>query len=67
MFQTYSGEVKNGHIMLQDGAMMAEGTHVLVTILQPDDMRYWQSASESSLDKIWLNEDDEIYEKIIST
>ena len=65
MYQTLSGEMRNGRIKLLDKAKIPEGARVLVTVMQEDDGQFWQNASQKSFDKIWVNTEDDIYEELI--
>lgn len=65
MYQTLSAEMKNGRIRLLDKAKIPEGTRVLVTVMQEDDGTFWKYASQASLEKIWVNEEDDVYEKLL--
>ena len=64
MYQTLSAEIKNGRIHLLDKVKIPEGAHVLVTVMQDDDSKFWQNASQNSLKKIWDNKADDVYEKL---
>ena len=66
MYQTLSAEVKNGRIKLLDKAKIPEGTRVLVTIMQEDETLFWRNASQTSLENIWANEDDDVYKKLVT-
>jgi hypothetical protein len=57
--------MKNGRIRLLDKAKIPEGTRVLVTVMQEDDKTFWKYASQPSLEKIWVNEDDDVYENLL--
>ena len=41
MYQTLSAEIKNGRIHLLDKVKIPEGAHVLVTVMQDDDSKFW--------------------------
>lgn len=66
MYQTLSAEIKNGRISLLEKTEIPEGSHVLVTILHEDEGQFWRQASQTTLDKTWSNEDDDVYEKLLS-
>jgi predicted DNA-binding antitoxin AbrB/MazE fold protein len=65
MYQTLSAEMRNGRIKLLDKAKIPEGARMLVTVIQEDDGQFWQNVSQTSLENIWANTDDDIYEKLI--
>jgi len=62
MFPTLWGVVRGGRIELEEQFPLAEGSRVLVTaVLGEDDGAFWQMASQSALDAIWDNPQDEVY------
>ncbi len=53
-------------IELLEKVEIPEGTRVLVTLLiDEDEPKFWQSASQLSLDKVWNNSEDDIYEQLL--
>lgn len=44
---------------------LPEGAEVLITILTESENLFWQSASSSTLEKIWSNTEDDVYEKLL--
>jgi len=65
IYQTLSAEMRNSRIKLLDKAKIPEGARLLVTVMQEDDRLFWQNASQESLDKIWANTEDDVYEELI--
>jgi hypothetical protein len=65
MYQTLSAEMRNGRIKLLDNAEIPDGARVLVTVIIDNDDHFWQHVSEPTLDNIWDNKDDDIYEKLL--
>lgn len=62
MLQTVWAVIHDGKIEPLEGIAFPEGAKVLVTLLpEEDDMRFWLSASETSLAEIWGNTEDDIY------
>jgi hypothetical protein len=58
--------VRNGKIELPPEAPLVEGTRVLVTFLPADDEKqFWMAASQSSLDPIWDNPQDDAYAELL--
>lgn len=55
--------VHEGRIVLLEKVEIPEGTELLVTPL-PDES-FWLSASESSLDSIWGNAEDDVYAELL--
>ena len=39
---------------------------VLVTLLPDDETEFWLQASQTSLDKVWHNTEDDIYADLLS-
>ena len=60
MRNTALGIVKDGKIETLERIALPEGKRVLVTILPDDDM-FWQEASVESLERIWNNDEDDVY------
>ena len=56
----------NKRIELLERCDVPEGTEVLVTILPGSDETFWLKSSESSLQKIWDNQEDDVYEQLLS-
>ena len=56
--------VREGRIELLENVEIPEGTQVLVTpLIEEED--FWLKASESSLDTIWDNAEDDVYAKLL--
>ena len=56
--------VREGRIELLEEVKIPEGTEVLVTPL-PDESKFWLNASESSLDSVWDNAEDDVYAELL--
>ena len=56
--------VREGKIELLEKVEIPEGTEVLVTPLH-DDSNFWRNASESSLDSVWDNIEDDVYAELL--
>lgn len=56
----------NKRIELLETCDVPEGTEVLVTILPGNDETFWLKSSESSLKQIWDNQEDDVYEQLLS-
>jgi hypothetical protein len=56
--------VREGRIELLEEVEIPEGTEVLVTPLT-EDSNFWLSASESSLDSVWDNAEDDVYAELL--
>jgi len=56
--------VREGRIELLEEVEIPEGTEVLVTPLT-GDLNFWLGASESSLDSVWDNAEDDVYAELL--
>ena len=56
--------VREGRIELLEKVEIPDGTEVLVTPL-PDEQNFWLNASESSLDSVWDNAEDDVYAELL--
>jgi len=64
MLNTIRAVVREGKIELLEKVDIPEGTEVLVTPLI-DEPVFWLNASESSLDSIWDNSEDDVYAELL--
>lgn len=63
---TVWGVIREGKVELPSELSLADGDRVLVTALSTDDdAAFWMRASESSLDAIWNNSQDDIYAQLL--
>ncbi len=65
MLNTIEAIVQNGQIIPLENIEIPDGTKVLVTLLAEEGNEFWLSASESSLDEIWNNEEDDVYAELL--
>lgn len=66
MLNTLWAVVRGEKIELLEKADIPEGTKVLVTLLtDQDDRQFWQKTSHVSLDAIWNNTEDDVYEQLL--
>jgi len=65
MLSTHQAIVHNGEIKLLEQVDLPEGAKLLITILQDDESDFWLAASQSSLEGIWDNPEDDIYEQLL--
>ena len=56
--------VREGRIELLEEVEIPEGTEVLVTPLD-NESKFWLNASESSLDSVWDNAEDDVYAELL--
>ena len=64
MLNTVRAVVKEEQIHLLDKVESPEGAEVREVPLG-DDSAFWLGVSQSALDKIWDNEDDDIYAELL--
>jgi len=62
--QSIRAVVREGKIELLEEVEIPEGTEVLVTPLS-DESDFWLSASESSLDSVWGDVEDDVYAELL--
>ena len=66
MLNTMWAVVHEGKIELLEDVDLPEGGKLLVTLLPSDeDSQFWLEASQSSLDAIWDNVEDDIYAELL--
>ncbi len=65
MMNTVWAVVREGRIVPLENIEVPEGTRVLVTLLPEDDSSFWEAASESSLDVVWSNREDDVYAELL--
>jgi hypothetical protein len=65
MLTTLWATVRNGKIELLDLTELPEGTKAIVTLLPDDETDFWLQSSQTSLDAIWDNTEDEIYAQLL--
>ncbi len=65
MLTTLWATVRQGKIELLEFGDIPEGTKVLVTLLPDDETEFWLSASQSSLEAVWDNTEDDIYAQLL--
>ena len=56
---------KSGNLILPQNVVIPEGSKVIVTIVGEPKENYFIKASEEALDKIWNNNEDDIYEQLL--
>lgn len=65
MLSTMWATVRNGKIELLEQTDLPEGSKLLVTLLPEDENKFWSYASQSSLDAIWRNVEDDVYAELL--
>jgi len=65
MLSTVWGVVRDGKIELLEPIELSEGTKVLVTLNQSEDTDFWLRASQTALDAVWNNSEDDVYTQLL--
>lgn len=66
MLNTIRAVVRKKKIELLEKVEIPEGTRVLVTLLiDEDEPKFLQSASQLALDRVWNNFEDDVYEQLL--
>ena len=68
MLKTFWATVRQGKIEILESTELPEGTRVLVTLLpddEADEAAFWLPASQSSLDAVWDNAEDDVYAQLL--
>ncbi len=65
MLKTLWATVRQGKIELLESSELPEGAKVLVTLLPDEDAEFWLQASQTSLDTVWDNTEDEVYAQLL--
>lgn len=65
MLRTLWATVRQGKIELLESTELPEGVRVLVTLLPDNETEFWLQASETSLDAVWNNAEDDVYAQLL--
>ncbi len=66
MLKTLWATVQNGKIELLEASELLEGSRILVTVLASDyESEFWLQASQTSLDAVWDNIEDDVYAQLL--
>jgi hypothetical protein len=65
MLKTLWAGVRQGKIELLESAELPEGVRVLVTVLPDDETEFWLQASQTSLNTVWDNAEDDVYAQLL--
>lgn len=57
--------VRDGKIVPLEEIEAPEGARVLVTLLPDEDADFWVASSETSLDAVWGNREDDVYAELL--
>lgn len=65
MLKTFWATVREGKIERLESSELPEGTKVLVTVLPDKEAEFWLQASQTSLDTVWNNTEDDVYAQLL--
>jgi hypothetical protein len=65
MLNTLWATVRQGKIELLESAELPEGVRVLVTVLPDNEAQFWLDASQTPLDAVWDNTEDDVYAQLL--
>ncbi|MEG4999272.1 hypothetical protein [Microcoleus sp. B4-D4] len=65
MLKTLWATVRQGKIELLELSELPEGAKVLVTVLPDEEAEFWLQASQTSLDRVWDNTEDDVYAQLL--
>ena len=65
MLNTVRAVVRQGRIELLESIEVPEGTELLVTILGGEERAFWLACSETALNRVWDNPDDDVYAELL--
>jgi hypothetical protein len=65
MLSTVWGIVRDGKIELLEPVEVPEGAKVLVTLPDSDGANFWLHASQTALDTVWVNSEDDVYGELL--
>jgi hypothetical protein len=65
MLKTLWATVRQGKIELLELSELPEGAKVLVTLLPDEEAEFWLQASQTSLDTVWDNSEDDVYAQLL--
>jgi len=66
MLNTVRAVVRDGKIELLEPVSLPDGAQVLVTVLTDEEQSFWQAASQTALDNVWDNAEDDIYAELLT-
>ena len=65
MLKTLWPTVRQGKIELLELSELPEGAKVLLTLLPDEEAEFWLQASQTSLDTVWDNTEDDVYAQLL--
>jgi len=65
MLKSLWATIRQGKIEPLEATELPEGVRVLVTLLPDDETEFWLQASQTSLDTVWNNAEDDVYAQLL--
>jgi hypothetical protein len=65
MLRTLWATVRQGKIERLESVELPEGVRVLVTVLHDNKTEFWLQASQTSLNAVWDNAEDDVYAQLL--
>jgi predicted DNA-binding antitoxin AbrB/MazE fold protein len=65
MSKSLRAVIHEGKIEPLEKIDLPEGAKVLVTLLTDEEAEFWLGVSQSSLDAIWANPEDDVYGQLL--
>ena len=65
MLKTVWAKFRHGTIEFSEPMDIPDGSRILVTVLPDEESDFWQQASQSTLDAVWDNQEDDIYAELL--
>lgn len=65
MLKTLRATIRQGKVEFLESTELPEGAQVLVTFLMDEESEFWLQASQSSLEAVWDNTEDDIYAQLL--
>ncbi len=65
MQKTVWATFRQGKVELLEQMDIPDGARILVAILPDEEDKFWLRTSQSSLDAVWNNEEDDVYVQLL--
>jgi hypothetical protein len=65
MLKTVWAKFRDGTIEFLEPMDIPDGSRILVTVLPDEESDFWQQTSQSTLDAVWDNQEDDIYAELL--
>jgi hypothetical protein len=66
MLQSLWATVHDGQIRLAEQLTLPEGARLLVTVLPENEDQFWSDVSQTSLNAVWDNAEDDAYAQLLA-